>query len=117
MGHGWKTDRTCRFLCRVRVPTVLRPRLDPFFNFKITEGSLKYALLIFETPATFEARSGKDRAVFWGAGKAYAEALKEAGVVVGGSGLEAPGPAATVRFGGRGRAVEDGPYADTKEQL
>ena len=52
-----------------------------------------------------------------GAWQAYAEALRHAGVMAGGKGLEPPSTATTVRFRGGERTVQDGPYADTKEQL
>jgi hypothetical protein len=81
------------------------------------EAVLKYVLMIYESARTFEARTGKDQAAFWGAWRAYAEALKDAGVMAGGSGLEPPSTAATVQLRDGGRAVQDGPYADTKEQL
>ena len=37
--------------------------------------------------------------------------------MAGGKGLEPPSTATTVRFRGGERTVQDGPYADTKEQL
>ena len=78
---------------------------------------MKYVLMIYETPGAFEARSGKDQAAFWGAWRAYAEALKDAGVMTGGSGLEPPAAGTTVRFEKGESTIEDGPYAETKEQL
>ena len=77
---------------------------------------MKYALLIYESAAEFDARSGSDPA-FFGAWTAYAEALKSAGHHAGGSGLEPPATGTTVRHRGGERTVQDGPYADTKEQL
>lgn len=77
---------------------------------------MKYALLIYESAAEFDARSGDDPS-FWGAWGAYAQALKDAGHHAGGSGLEPPATGTTVRHGGGERTVQDGPYADTKEQL
>jgi hypothetical protein len=48
---------------------------------------------------------------------AYSKALRDAGVMVGGNRL-APHPSATtVRVRDGKRQVQDGPYADTKEQL
>lgn len=78
---------------------------------------MHYTLLIYQTADDFAARSDPARhGAFWGAFLPYVKALQEAGVVVAGAGLEPPGAAATVRLGG-GRQVQDGPYADTKEQL
>ena len=48
---------------------------------------------------------------------AYTKALIEAGVMVGGSRMAAPAAATTVRVRDGRRQVQDGPYADTKEQL
>ena len=48
---------------------------------------------------------------------AYTRALQEAGVMVGGAALHPAGTATTVRLHGGRRDVQDGPYADTKEQL
>jgi hypothetical protein len=44
------------------------------------------------------------------------QALHEAGVHVAGAGLQLPETATTVTLGDQ-RRVQDGPYADTKEQL
>jgi len=48
---------------------------------------------------------------------AYLEALKEAGVFVAGAGLEEPPTATVLSPAGSGWQAQDGPYADTKEQL
>ena len=52
-----------------------------------------------------------------GSWRAYYKALIDAGIYVGGAPLEAPATGATVRVHGGQRRVQDGPYADTKEQL
>ncbi|MET0429427.1 MAG: YciI family protein, partial [Microvirga sp.] len=52
-----------------------------------------------------------------GAYVAYAEALKAAGVLVGGDRLQPSTTASTVRAGRDGPEILDGPYADTKEQF
>ena len=78
---------------------------------------MKYVLMIYEKPEAFEARTAPDRAAYWGAWTAYAEALKHAGHHAGGSGLEPPETGTTVRLRGGEPSVQDGPYADTKEQL
>jgi hypothetical protein len=43
--------------------------------------------------------------------------MVEAGIYVGGNPLEAPETGTTVRVNGHGRQIQDGPYANTKEQL
>lgn len=81
---------------------------------------MNYALLIYETPADFARRTDSDpkkREAYLSAWPPYAKALKEAGVFVSGAGLEIPDTAATLSFKGDKRQVQDGPFADTKEQL
>jgi hypothetical protein len=48
---------------------------------------------------------------------AYTEAMKKAGVFVGGERLRPTASATSVRVAGGKTNVLDGPYADTKEQL
>lgn len=48
---------------------------------------------------------------------AYAQALSEAGVMVVATGLQPTRTATTVRVQDGQRSVQDGPFADTKEQL
>ena len=76
-----------------------------------------YVLAIYESPKAFDARNGEERDAYMGAWQAYADALRRAGVLTGGKGLEPPSTAATIRFRDGERTVQDGPYADTKEQL
>jgi len=78
---------------------------------------MQYALVIYESAEAFDARTGQDQQAYWGAWQAYADALRHAGVMAGGKGLEHPSTGTTVRFNKGERAVQDGPYADTKEQL
>jgi hypothetical protein len=52
-----------------------------------------------------------------GAWRAYYKALVGAGVYVGANALELPETGTTVRVKDGKRRVQDGPYADTKEQL
>ncbi len=52
-----------------------------------------------------------------GAWRAYHKALVESGVYVGGDPLEVPETGTTIRIREGKRRVQDGPYADTKEQL
>jgi hypothetical protein len=77
---------------------------------------MQFALLIYESPEAFAARKS-DRPDYVGAWRAYHKALVESGAFVGGDPLEVPetGTTITIREGKRG--VQDGPYADTKEQL
>jgi hypothetical protein len=78
---------------------------------------MQFALLIYEGPEAFAARKsdGSDR--YTGAWRAYYKALVEAGVYVGGDPLEVPETGTTVTIKDGKRGVQDGPYADAKEQL
>lgn len=79
---------------------------------------MNYTILIYETSVDFAARTDpKKQAAYWAAWPPYSKALKEAGVFAGGAGLQPPDTATTLRFEGEKRLVQDGPYADTKEQL
>jgi hypothetical protein len=79
---------------------------------------MKYMILIYESAADFSDRTDPGRkTAYWGAYRAYTKALTEAGVMVGGAPLQ-PGPfGTTIRQCDGVRQVQDGPYAETKEQL
>jgi hypothetical protein len=84
----------------------------------ILEGSaMQFALLIYESPEAFGARKSDGTDPYTGAWRAYHKALVEAGVFVGGDPLEVPETGTTIRMKEGKRGVQDGPYADTKEQL
>ncbi|HEX9449672.1 MAG TPA: YciI family protein [Dongiaceae bacterium] len=79
---------------------------------------MQFSLLIYQPDDDFQRRDDPARcAAFWGAWLPYIAALREAGVFVGGTALERPAEATVVRLRQGQRLVEDGPYADTKEQL
>ena len=79
---------------------------------------MHYAMLIYQSPTEFADRTdAARREEFMGAFLPYMQALQQAGIVVAGAGLELPGAATTIRGNGAERRVQDGPYADTKEQL
>jgi hypothetical protein len=79
---------------------------------------MQYVILIYENDADLSASDDAERAgPYWGAWTAYAQALSEAGVMAGGNGLQPHRAATTVRLRDGRRHVQDGPYADTKEQL
>ena len=76
-------------------------------------------LLIYETPTDFESRSENDRRseAYIGAWRTYYRSLVDAGAYVGGDALLPSETATTVRSKGGRRHVQDGPFADSKEQL
>lgn len=78
---------------------------------------MQYALLIIESPEAFATRKAPENNPYLGAWRAYHKALVEAGIYVGGEPLEVPETATTVRVTEGKRHVQDGPFADTKEQL
>jgi hypothetical protein len=79
---------------------------------------MEYVMLIYETPEAFETRKNDDENdPYIGAWRGYYKALVEAGVYVGGNPLHVPETATTLRLRDDRRHIQDGPYADTKEQL
>jgi hypothetical protein len=79
---------------------------------------MNYTILIYEAPAELAARADDRRKdAYWGAYRAYTKALTDAGVMVGGAGLQPPQTATMVRQRDGKRHVQDGPYAEAKEQL
>jgi hypothetical protein len=78
---------------------------------------MQFALLIYETPKAFATRKTDESDPYLGAWRVYYKALVEAGVYVGGDPLELPETGTTIRVKEGKRRVQDGPYADTKEQL
>ena len=78
---------------------------------------MQYMMLIYETPKDFEVRSTDKTNPYIAAWRAYHRSLVESGVFVGGAPLQPVASATTVRLKDATRRVQDGPYADTKEQL
>lgn len=79
---------------------------------------MQYMLLLNETETDFAKRNDPALAEgYWGGWNAYIGAMAQAGIIVKGDGLQGPALATTVRMVGGKRRVQDGPFADTKEQL
>jgi hypothetical protein len=78
---------------------------------------MQYMMLIYETGPDFDARTNDKQETFWGAWRAYHKALVDAGVYINGSPLQPGATGTTVRMKNGKCTVQDGPYADTKEQL
>jgi hypothetical protein len=74
-------------------------------------------MLIYETPEAFASRTSDGTGSYTGAWRAYHKAMLEAGIFVGGDPLQVPETGTTVRIKHGKRHVQDGPFADTKEQL
>ena len=78
---------------------------------------MKYALVNYENPAAFDSRDGAGAAEYWDAWRAYTEAIRAAEISAGGEALQPPALATVVRLNNGVRHVQDGPYADTREQM
>jgi hypothetical protein len=78
---------------------------------------MQFGLLIYESPELFAARKNDDNDPYLGAWRAYYKSLVDTGIYAGGDALEVPESGTTVRIKEGKRRVQDGPYADTKEQL
>jgi hypothetical protein len=68
-------------------------------------------------PEAFAARNGDGTDPYTAAWRPYYRALVESGSYVAGHPLEVPETGTTVRLKEGKRRVQDGPFADTKEQL
>src|SRR5690349_577518 len=78
---------------------------------------MQYSLMIYQTDAQFAARTDPARREANGAAFGrFVGALQQAGILVTTLGIEPPNTAATVRASDVSR-VQDGPYANTNEQL
>ena len=73
---------------------------------------MQYAILVYETEHDIANREQQMPAY-----NAYSTALAEAGIMVGGAALRPSHTATTMQLKDGQRQVQDGPYADTKEQL
>ena len=80
---------------------------------------MKFMLMFFETKADFARRTESfETSPYFGAWMAYSKAIADAGVFKGvGCALKSADTATTVRIKAGQRQVQDGPYAETKEQL
>ena len=78
---------------------------------------MKYILMIYGNEPSLQARSKAEADRSHAAYVAYTEALKKAGVIVGGDRLQRSSLATTVRVADGKTKVLDGPYAETKEQI
>jgi hypothetical protein len=79
---------------------------------------MRYMIAYYETPDEFAARVDPARSQpYWASWSAYMGAMSAAGIMLGGHGLQPPATATTLRLRDDKRRIEDGPYADSKEQL
>ena len=78
---------------------------------------MKYMLLIYNNPATYQAWPEEARNALFGEVDALMKELTESGELVGGEALADASNAVIIRVRDGVRAATDGPYAEAKEQL
>ena len=78
---------------------------------------MKYLLMIYNNPATYEAWSEDERNELFTTVDEIMKELSESGEWVGGQGLADASTAKTVRVREGVPATTDGPFAEAKEQL
>ena len=78
---------------------------------------MQYMLMFYETVGDIAARSGKNDTEYWAGWRAYVETARKSGIVQSGAGLHPPATATTLKLRNGGRKIQDGPFADAKEQL
>jgi hypothetical protein len=78
---------------------------------------MQYMLMFYQPAAEFEQRDDASSQAYRSSWIAYADAVRQAGISLGGHGLFPPMTGTTLRVRGDKRQVQDGPFADTKEQL
>ena len=79
---------------------------------------MQYALLIYESQEAFARREhGEAEVEFVAAWRAYYKSIVDAGIYTGGNPLDLPETGTTLRNKEGKRHIQDGPYANTKEQL
>ena len=78
---------------------------------------MKAMLLAYEAPGDFARRNPAEMEAYMAPWIAYTAEMRQAGVNRGGAPLLGPETATVLSVRDRRRTVEDGPFADTKEQL
>jgi hypothetical protein len=80
---------------------------------------MQYTIMIHETGESFAARTDPTlQAAYWGGTLQYLQSLKDAGIFVGGAGLQPPHTATLLHYDADGApVVQDGPMAETKESI
>lgn len=79
---------------------------------------MQYMIMFLEPPSEVAKRNQPEHAsAYWGGWNAYMGAMGQAGIIVSGNVLVPAETATTVRLNAGKRLVQDGPFADAKEQL
>jgi hypothetical protein len=77
---------------------------------------MKYLLTLYGDETRWTEQSPEEMQAAMKGWEAYSDAATEAGVMIGGEGLQPSATATTVKLGDE-PIVTDGPFAETKEQL
>src|SRR5262245_21075339 len=78
---------------------------------------MKFVMLIYETASAVASRGLAEGEPYLAAWRAYHQALVKAGAYVSGAPINDDGTATTVRTKSGKVHIQDGPFADSKEQL
>jgi hypothetical protein len=78
---------------------------------------MKYLLTIYMDESRFAEATPEDVQQVMAAYEAFGRAASEAGVMLGGEGLQPSGTATVVRVRDGEAVTSDGPFAETREQL
>jgi hypothetical protein len=78
---------------------------------------MKYLLLIYSEESRWENATADEREAVYAEYTKLGKAMSEAGVVVGGAELKSSSTATVVRQRNGDTLVNDGPFAETREQL
>ena len=78
---------------------------------------MQYMLMFYQPQSEFDQRDEAAAQAYRASWMDYVGAIRQAGVVQNGHGLQPPLTGTTLRVRGDKRQVQDGPFADTKEQL
>jgi hypothetical protein len=78
---------------------------------------MKYLLTIYSDESGFAEATPEDVQQVMAAYEAFGRAASEAGVMLGGEGLQPSSTATTVRVRDDATVTSDGPFAETREQL
>lgn len=79
---------------------------------------MQYMIMAIESPEAFADRDDPARTEgYWGAWTGYLAALNASGILTEAAGLQPPSAGTTLRVREGRRLLQDGPFADTKEQL
>jgi hypothetical protein len=78
---------------------------------------MKYLLTIYGDESRFAEATPEDIQQVMAAYEAFGREASEAGVMLGGEGLQPSGTATTVQVRNEATVTSDGPFAETREQL